>query len=276
MPATLENRCLEEWGFLMPVLKGGRAFSTLAAAVLLFAGVVACGSSPAPSMSEPVVTNGSALSGAVPAELMKMPLTNEEGHTVRLADFRGKTIVLQDILTLCQEHCPIDTAAFVLAAHQYQTAAADPSKVVFLSITVDPARDIPAQLAAYRSLYVGPATNIRQWHLLTGTPTQLAQLWKFFHVYVQKVPDDPGTVIRNWRTGQRLGFDINHSDNVYFIDGTGQQRYVLSGQPYLSGATIPADLSKFMSADGHTNEKTGQWTWRDAVAVLAWITGKPA
>ena len=58
--------------------------------------------------------------------------------------------MISDVMTLCQESCPLDTANVVAAARPVERAGLD-SKVVFLSITIDPGRDTVAQLAAYRS-----------------------------------------------------------------------------------------------------------------------------
>ena len=97
---------------------------------------------------------GTALDAPVPAAIDDITFTDETGRHVHLSDYAGKTVVLDDILTLCQEHCPIDTASMVSMARAY--AASDrATSTVFLSITVDPGRDDPQQLAAYRRLYAG-------------------------------------------------------------------------------------------------------------------------
>ena len=125
-------------------------------------------------------------------------------------------------------------------------------------------------MAAYRALYVG-TQPLPQWHLLTGSPGDIAKLWKFFHVYVHPVKESG--VVDNWRTGQRLAYDLDHSDNVYFIDASGSQRYVLFGQPSISGGKVPLGLQPFMSSNGLANERTGEWSAGNALSVLAWVTG---
>ncbi|GAC1595535.1 MAG: hypothetical protein NVS3B21_18650 [Acidimicrobiales bacterium] len=104
------------------------------------------------------------------------------GRLQRSHDRRSK------IMTLCQEHCPIGTAAFVQTMRDYRATAADPSRVVFLSVTIDPTRDTPAQLPGCRALYVGNRP-LPQWRLLTGSSSGIVKLWKFFHVYVQRVKE---------------------------------------------------------------------------------------
>ena len=245
-----------------------RSAAVLIAALLGACALAGCGSTSAPEAA-PTIAAGSQLGGPLPPAIARIPFTDAAGHTVRLADYRGKTVVLQDVLTLCQEHCPIDTAAFVGAARAY-AAGPHASDVVFLSITVDPQRDTVAQLAAYRKLYAGASHNLPHWHLLTGSPADITKLWKTLHVYVQRVPQD--AVVRNWRTGQRLTYDVDQGDEVFFIDPRGRERYVLVGQPSTSNGTIPPAMQKFMTRQGHANEKKGSWTTADELNVLRWLT----
>jgi protein SCO1/2 len=238
----------------------------LAAALLTACG----GSASSTPRSAPHYASGTEVGQQIPAELRKMAFTDEHGRTVHLSDYAGRTVVLQDVMTLCQELCPIDTATFVSTARQYQDRATDPSDTVFLSITVDPERDTPAQLRAYRKQYAGSGDGLPQWHLLTGSPADLAALWKFLGVYVHRVPQDGP--VRNWRTGQRLTYDVQHSDEVFFLDGTGEEQYLLEGMPSLGDHKVPGDLQHFMSARGHRNEqKHSGWTADQALGVLAWL-----
>ena len=243
-----------------------RRVLAIAAVGAAFISLAACGS----GSSVPDISGGSELSAAIPARIADLPLVNQDGKTVHLADFKGKTIVIQDGMTLCQEQCPIDTATFVGLAR----AAAKTSShadVVFLTITVDPVRDDPTQLAAYRALYAPGAGSIPQWQLLTGKPADVAALWKYFHVWYQKVPQD--AVVKNWRTGAVLTYDVQHSDEVFFVDGTQQQRYLLEGMPTLGG-TIPSQIKHFMTADGMANMKMSNWTVANGMTVLDWVNGR--
>ena len=232
----------------------------------VFMALAACGSS---ATAVPNISGGSELDAVLPANIATMSLTNQDGKTVRLADFKGKTVLVQDGMTLCQEQCPIDTATFVGLARQYTQSAAKAKDVVFLTITVDPVRDDPAQLKAYRDLYAPGAGSLPQWQLLTGSASDIAALWKYFHVFTQKVPQD--AVVKNWRTGARLTYDVQHSDEVFFIDGSLKQRYLLEGMPSLGG-TIPAKIKGFMTADGMANMKMTNWTVANGISVLDWMS----
>jgi cytochrome oxidase Cu insertion factor (SCO1/SenC/PrrC family) len=67
-----------------------------------------------------------------------------------LASFRGKYVVLSSFLTLGQEECPLTTGIFQPLQASVRTAGLA-GKVAFVEVTVDPGRDAPARLRAYRT-----------------------------------------------------------------------------------------------------------------------------
>ena len=85
-------------------------------------------------------------------------------------------------MTLCQETCPLDTANLVAAADAAQAAGLG-DKIAFLSVTIDPARDTVAQLAAYRKLYTPAPAD---WIVATGSAGQLSVFWNDLGVFIQK------------------------------------------------------------------------------------------
>jgi len=213
---------------------------------------------------------GTPLDSAVPASVLRLPFTASDGRTVRLADFSGKSVVLSDAMTLCQETCPLDTATIVQTARA-EDAAGPGRGEVFLSITVDPTRDTPAQLRAYRRLYSPPPAN---WMALTGSPATVNALWTYLGVWRAKVKEPAGPPPHNWRTGQPLAYDIQHSDEVFFLDGRGHERFVLEGPPYAARATLPTRLYDFLDAQGRqhvSSPDSSVWTEAQARQVLAWL-----
>lgn len=245
-------------------------FRLLAAAGLVAAllAVAGCGST-ATHIAAPSHNVGTQLDGAVPASIENLPLVDATGRTRHLSDFAGKVVVISDVMTLCQESCPLDTAALVQSAESVD-AAQDASKVEFLTITIDPARDTVPQLAAYRRLYQGPAN----WLTLTGKPATIAMLWKYLGVYIHKVPADHPAP-KNWRTGKTLTYDLQHSDETFFLDGRGQERFVLDGMPHIPDQSqIPAPMYHYLSQEGRDNvahPATTAWTEPQALDVLSWL-----
>ena len=237
-------------------------------AVLVLA-LAACGSDTAVPAPGPGV--GQRLDAPLPSAITDAVLVSSTGQRLTLASLRGKIVVVSDAMTLCQETCPLDTANIVAAARAAAKAGLA-RRIVFLSVTVDPERDTPVQLAAYRRLFA-PAPP--DWITAAGAPSTLAAFWKAFGVYIHRVPDHP-PLPRDWRTGKPLTYDVIHSDEVFFLDERGRERFLLEGAPHVpSGAAIPAKLYKFMSPSGHrhvTHPSKLAWTLPQALDVLSWLT----
>ena len=216
---------------------------------------------------------GTRLDFPLPASLAALPFRTSEGRTVTLGSLRGKVVVLSDVMTLCQETCPIDTAALVETARETDTSTAG-SDVVFLSLTVDPQRDTPSQLAAYRKLFTRPPTN---WLALTGPPAEVDALWDYLGVWRQKVAEPAGPAPTSWRTGAPLTYDIEHSDEVFFLDQAGHERFILEGAPHVTDSQVPATLHGFLDADGRNTLATpaaGSWTVAQARETISWLNGQ--
>lgn len=240
----------------------------LAAVAVLSLLLGGCGSSAPPPPGRSV---GTRLDQPVPTSLLHLPLRDQTGRVRHLADFAGKVLVISDAMTLCQETCPLDTAELVRTARAVDSSGRG-SRVAFLSITVDPERDTPRRLAAYRRLFPHPPAN---WTLLTGSPSDVHALWKWFGVYWHKVPDQKPAP-RDWLTGKPLTYDVTHSDEVFFLRA-GHERFLLEGRPHVArGSDVPRRLYRFMTARGHHNvhhAEPGSWTSAQAVQVVRWLLG---
>ena len=141
------------------------------ATLALFAGAIAIGELAPGPVRPPSANVGTQLNAALPPEIAQLPLIDENGKATNLAAFAGKIVVLSDFMTLCQEVCPFTTSEL----NDIDKAALSPSmrnKIQFVNISVDPARDDPAHLHAYRAF----AQLLPNWSLLTGTPENLATL----------------------------------------------------------------------------------------------------
>ena len=178
--------------------------SLVATAFCVSSLLAACGSTgdPAP----PPASQGIVQNRSIP----DIPLISSPGAATSLAAYRGKYIVMAPFLSLCQDECPLITGAFIALQRDVEAAGLG-KKVVFMEITVDPGRDTPARLAAYSKEFGA------DWPLLTGTPTNLASLWKFLGVSVQIVPEEQPAKI-DWYTGTPLTYDVDHTDGYFLID----------------------------------------------------------
>lgn len=237
-------------------------------AISLIGALAGCGGQ---QVAAPPAGVGTQMDGPMPAQITHLRLIDSAGHPTSLAALQGKVIVVQDTMSLCQETCPLDTATLVDTARAVDAAGLT-SKVVFLTVTVDPHRDTVAQLAAYRKLYVGEGGTPRNWLTLTGRQAQIDALWKFLGVYVKKTASDPG--VHNWRTGALLTYDIQHSDEVFFFDPKGNERFILEGMPTANKSSIPGKVYRFLSKEGRDNvgPDKGDWTKSQALQVISWLT----
>jgi protein SCO1/2 len=239
----------------------------IAALVVILLALAGC----AGDVPRPPDSVGTPLNQPVPDRIATLPLVNSAGKRVDLADFRGKVLVISDMMTLCQETCPLDTANIVATAQQVEKAGLG-DKVEFLSITIDPARDDAAHLAAYRKLFSSAPAD---WEVIGGSAASLHALWRYLGLYYERVAEDspPAT---DWLTGTTLGYDIDHADLVYFFGTGGAERYTVDGTAHVSSASrLPARLRQFLSDEGRqnlTHPGFGSWTVGQALEVIGWLT----
>jgi protein SCO1 len=96
-------------------------------------------------------------------------LIDQNAKSVKLSDYKGKVLLVSFVFTTCNGSCPATTHRLA----KVRAALDDQRKhnVVFLTITLDPARDTPEALRRYIKLYDLPA----DWMFLTGSPETVAQ-----------------------------------------------------------------------------------------------------
>lgn len=239
--------------------------------------LTACSAAPAakPKPAEPATPAslnqiGTPMDSKIPEWVRDLSFTASAGQRVSLEDLAGRTVVLSDVMTLCQETCPIDTATLVQTARAEQSTSSG-RPPLFVSLTVDPARDTTAQLAAYRKLFTRPPSDWQAW---TGSAKNVKALWDYFGVWRKRVPDATGSVPHNWRTGAALTYDVQHSDEVFFIDAAGDERFVLEAAPYARAGSVPPKLRSFMDARGRRTLDSPAhtaWTESQAQTVLNWV-----
>jgi len=138
-------------------------------------------------------------------------LTDHTGEPRALADYRGKAVVVFFGYTQCPDACPTTLSAL---AEAMKKLGPDADRVQVLFVTVDPARDTPALLAAYV-----PAFDPR-FAGLYGDAAATERVAKEFKVIYQKQPGaTPST------------YTVDHSTGTYIFDPQGRLRlYVSHGQ----------------------------------------------
>jgi protein SCO1/2 len=237
--------------------------------------LVSCGSAPvavSTQSARPAPSNGTTFDVAVPASTASLPLVDQSGRSVTLGSLVGKTVVLVDFLTLCQEICPLTSANMSRVASAVDRAGLA-GEVTIAEVTVDPERDDVAHLGAYQKLF-GARPG---WQFLTGKPADVAALWKSFGVATERKPlsDSPGS--HDWLTGTALTYDVDHQDVVIVIGPDGHERWLVNGTPSVSAPTsVPSTLQSFLSDEGLANESAPQdpsWTAADVEEAITYVTG---
>ncbi len=201
-----------------------------------------------------------------PRRLPPMPLVDQQGKPFSLQQWRGKWVVLAPSMTLCHEVCPMTTGALMQLQDEVQRAGLS-KQVVVAEATVDPWRDSPARIQAYRRL------TGADFAMLTGTQAQIRRLWHFFGVYYERVPQgNPPDV--DWLTHKPETFDVQHTDALFFIDPAGQERIAEEGMPSVSH--LPPALRRLLNDAGQQNLDHPQlpWTAPEALDDLYWLTDR--
>jgi protein SCO1/2 len=135
-------------------------------------------------------------------------LTDQNGRRVRLADFRGTTIVVTFLFTHCTDVCPV--LPQMLARVDQQFPEAERQKYRFVGISVDPRRDTPQRLKQF----LGERGMLEsRWTLLTGSVKELTRVARDYGVVVR--PDPRG--------------DLVHNTVFVVIDSAGQERVEFHG-----------------------------------------------
>jgi len=128
-------------------------------------------------------------------------MVDQTGRPVDERLLKGKWTAIFFGYTYCPDVCPTTLQALAAAQDQLGPKSRD-LQVVFVS--VDPARDTPAQLKAYLSAGAFPKGVIG----LTGTPEQVAAMAKAYHAFYEKA-------------GEGETYLVNHSTPTYLMDPRG-------------------------------------------------------
>lgn len=97
--------------------------------------------------------------------------TDQSGKPLNLTDFEGAPVVLAMIYTSCTYACPLTISE--MQHIEGTLSGAERSKVKFVLVSFDPARDTPKRLnevALQRKL------DLNRWRLLTGSESGIRQL----------------------------------------------------------------------------------------------------
>lgn len=135
------------------------------------------------SLISHIVASGDALPDAA--------LIDQRDEPVRLADFRGKTLLLSFVYSRCPDEtiCPAISAKFA-----YLQRHLDPATFHLALVTLDPANDSPAVLRRYGATF---GADPQRWSLLTGRGYDVKNLLDSFAI--SSIRNDRGDIVHDER-----------------------------------------------------------------------------
>jgi len=128
-------------------------------------------------------------------------LIDQDGHRRSSREFAGRSMLIYFGYSYCPDVCPTTLALIQDAVAKLGPQAA---RVVPIFITIDPARDTPAQLKSYLKSF-GPGLVG-----FTGDGPSIAKVAADYHVNFRKHPLDGG------------GYGMDHSNVIYLMGPDGK------------------------------------------------------
>lgn len=137
-----------------------------------------------------------------PRAMPNFTLTSHEGQPMQLSDLRGKTVLMFFGYTHCPDICPTSLSDM----KKVKAALGDDAKdVAFVFVSVDGARDTPALLAQYVTLFDPSFIG------LTGSEAD-----------VREIALEYGAHFTYDKSASETAYVVNHTADTYVIDKEGQ------------------------------------------------------
>jgi len=203
----------------------------LAVTLVIGAGLVAAG------CQRRVERTGAYLPSSTGDCLPNLTLTDQYGKKVSLASLKGKPALFDFIYTSCPGPCLMLTSRMRLIANRLGPLLG--RKVWFVSVTVDPEHDRPAELLNY-ARQQGADQN--GWLFLTGSPADIEQLMNQFKLVRQREAD--GTV--------------DHVLEFFLVGPDGRQLYQYTAS-HAEPALVSSDIRQAAEAGSASAEDHAQW-----------------
>ena len=157
-----------------------------------------------------------------PRALPDFQLSRSDGKLLTLADWKGRWTIAFFGYTNCPDVCPTTLAAFKQTWALLGKAGLQ-DKVRFDFISVDPARDTPAQLARYVGFFS------KDFVAATGTDAELTRITHALGLVYMREKSDDGN------------YTVDHSASAVVIDPQGREYGLV--KPPLDAAKLARDLS---------------------------------
>ena len=182
-------------------------------------------------------------------------LTDQHGELVTLSDFEGKIVVLAFIYTSCPDVCLIISSNL-----QWIKMNLDPAieeEVVFLSITIDPARDTVDRFAKWTE-----SVGYEWQHLTSSDVNYLVEVWSDWNVVVDN--DHINASVPPEGSTNRVAV-LNPDGESFVVDTLWTDvEFVRSGADFVQYAFNSSDPEVTYHPENGTIERWSEnesWTW---------------
>jgi protein SCO1 len=153
--------------------------------------------------------------------LPAIKLVDQHNRPVLLSSLKGKTVLVDFIYTSCPGPCLMETQKMAKVADRVAQKLG--SKVVLLSITVDPEHDNPEQLLEYARKQ---DVDRQGWLFLTGAPSSIDNVLKNFKLIRQREEDG----------------SVDHIIGVFLLGPDGRERREYNGE-ILNADKLTVDIN---------------------------------
>ncbi len=154
--------------------------------------------------------------GAAP----EFQLTDQSGGAFSSHSLAGRVTLLDFVYTHCTDACPLLSATFQQAQRKLADEKLLGSRVILVSLSVDPQHDTPAVLAEYGQQFKADPNG---WKLLSGDWDQVYDALTGFKVATRL----PRPAVDAPTPG---GSELTHTTRIVLIDPQQQVRAYLEGQ----------------------------------------------
>jgi cytochrome oxidase Cu insertion factor (SCO1/SenC/PrrC family) len=192
------------------------------APLALAVAVAGCAQQPAaPSTSGSALTSNPAVDPGSPLGGRPAPdfrLQDQFGRTVSLTQFRGRAVLLAFVDSRCSTICPLTTTSMLQAVRLMRASG---TSVQLVGIDANPDATRVSDVRAYSAAH----GMTHSWEFLTGKLSQLTQVWKDYHVYVQAIKGN-----------------IDHEPAIYLIRPDGREQSIFLTQMAYAAADQQAQV----------------------------------
>ncbi|HEY1268103.1 MAG TPA: SCO family protein [Candidatus Binatia bacterium] len=167
--------------------------------------------------------------GAVP----DFALVERSGKPVTLSSLKGKIWLADFIYTVCEDTCPLETAAMAQLQNDLKSDG-----VRLVSFSVDPERDTPAVLTRYAELFHADPTR---WLFVTGKKNAVYRLVQDgFHLSAIPIADD----------SPHIDGAVFHDAHFVLVDGSARIRGYYESNDAAALKRLTADAKKLLAENG--------------------------